>query len=627
MKFFKEWMIVLLFAIALAGCEGKQGPAGIAGPPGTPGTPGEPGEPGEPGPPGVPGEPGTPAEPPSEGFSCAAVDGGVMRVDAELNALSFRWTAETQWSFRIERGDGSGSAFVPLRDAIPGVQCGVELPLDSLLAIDWNDARFRLSSCDTAGECVPVENGVTTLAQEDSVDAIGYFKPSSTDAMDRFGSAISASEDGNILAVGAPLEDSAATGINGNATDNSALDSGAVTIFERINGAWRVQAYIKAPNSGPNDRFGAAVALSADGSLLAIGAPGEASAGSDMLDDSASNAGAVYLYRRDPTGWLFEQYVKAGNADSGDHFGYSVALSATNDSLLVGAPFEASVAQGAVSEPGNNDAIGSGAAYWFEFADAQWHERAYVKPLRPTLAFGSVVAVDAAGEILAVTAPNDSGCATGVNGTYSVGCPHAGAAYVFENNGEEVVQVAYVKLPNNVLPNDHFARAMALAGDGKSLAVAIPYRNQGGTAGAVHVYRDGEAGWQHEAALVAENIQPLDGFGSALAFNAAGDRMIVGSIGEQGSGSGVGADSDSRDPARGMGAAWIFEHVDDVWTATAYLKAASPGSARFGGAVAMSESQRFFVGADFESGAATGIGGARDASPETHEGAGAIFVY
>jgi hypothetical protein len=38
------------------------------------------------------------------------------------------------------------------------------------------------------------------------------------------------------------------------------------------------QAYLKASNTDSNDGFGYSVALSADGSTLAIGAPGEASA-------------------------------------------------------------------------------------------------------------------------------------------------------------------------------------------------------------------------------------------------------------------------------------------------------------------------------------------------------------
>ena len=65
-------------------------------------------------------------------------------------------------------------------------------------------------------------------------------------------------------------------------------------------GMWSQQAYVKAPNAGPNDGFGFSVTLSADGSTLAVGAPQEGSSatevGGTQLDDSSPNAGAVYLY-------------------------------------------------------------------------------------------------------------------------------------------------------------------------------------------------------------------------------------------------------------------------------------------------------------------------------------------
>ena len=42
-----------------------------------------------------------------------------------------------------------------------------------------------------------------------------YIKASNTEAYDSFGFAVALSADGNTLAVGAPREDSSATGING----------------------------------------------------------------------------------------------------------------------------------------------------------------------------------------------------------------------------------------------------------------------------------------------------------------------------------------------------------------------------------------------------------------------------
>ena len=126
-----------------------------------------------------------------------------------------------------------------------------------------------------------------------------YIKASNTGEGDDFGRAVSLSEDGNTLAVGA-AEDSASMGVNGDQDDNSE-SSGAVYLFVRDSGLWRQQAYIKASNTGFADSFAFAVSLSGDSSTLAVGAREEGSAAiginGDQNDNSADRrAGAVYLY-------------------------------------------------------------------------------------------------------------------------------------------------------------------------------------------------------------------------------------------------------------------------------------------------------------------------------------------
>ena len=56
-----------------------------------------------------------------------------------------------------------------------------------------------------------------------------YVKASNTEARDFFGSV---AVDGDTLAVGANVEDSSATGIDGDQADNSAAGSGAAYVFE-----------------------------------------------------------------------------------------------------------------------------------------------------------------------------------------------------------------------------------------------------------------------------------------------------------------------------------------------------------------------------------------------------------
>lgn len=128
-----------------------------------------------------------------------------------------------------------------------------------------------------------------------------YVKASNTGSNDYFGgTSIALSSDGNMLAVGAIGEDSAATGIGGDQSDRRSGYSGAVYFFTRSASTWSQLSYVKASNTGAGGNFGRSLALSGDGDILAVGAPGESSGaigiGGDQTNHDATGAGAVYLY-------------------------------------------------------------------------------------------------------------------------------------------------------------------------------------------------------------------------------------------------------------------------------------------------------------------------------------------
>ncbi|MEE8238076.1 MAG: integrin, partial [Gammaproteobacteria bacterium] len=129
-----------------------------------------------------------------------------------------------------------------------------------------------------------------------------YIKASNTSRNDWFGSRLTLSGDGDTLAVGAQLEDSAAQGINASQDDETAQEAGAVYLFTRDGTTWTQTAYVKGSNTEAYDEFGSAVALSRDGALMAVGARGEDSAATgidgEQIDNSAYESGAVYLFSR-----------------------------------------------------------------------------------------------------------------------------------------------------------------------------------------------------------------------------------------------------------------------------------------------------------------------------------------
>jgi len=197
-----------------------------------------------------------------------------------------------------------------------------------------------------------------------------YVKASNTGPGDLFGYSVALSGDGSTLAVGAYLEDSAATGIGGNQTSNAAADAGAVYVFTRSSGAWSQQAYVKASNTGSSDVFGCSVALSGDGSTLAVGAYSEGSSathlGGNQADDSTLDAGATYVFTRSGAMWSQSGYVKASNTDKGDLFGIAVALSGDGALLAVSARGEDGAAAGVGGDPTDNSVASAGAVYLVE---------------------------------------------------------------------------------------------------------------------------------------------------------------------------------------------------------------------------------------------------------------------
>jgi hypothetical protein len=181
------------------------------------------------------------------------------------------------------------------------------------------------------------------------------------------------SDDGNTLAVSAYWESSNAKGINGNQQDDSIPQAGAVYVFTRQGAGWSQQAYVKASNTGEagtaeafgeGDQFGFSLALSGDGATLAVGAltedGGTAGINGNQADNSATSAGAVYVFTRTGRAWSQQAYVKSSNIDAGDLFGYAVALSRDGSVLAVGA-FDEDGATRQVDGPNDNRAAGSGA--------------------------------------------------------------------------------------------------------------------------------------------------------------------------------------------------------------------------------------------------------------------------
>jgi FG-GAP repeat protein len=294
-----------------------------------------------------------------------------------------------------------------------------------------------------------------------------YLKAPNAEANDLFASSVAIS--GDTIVIGAVNEDSSQTSItNGDSasSDNAASNSGAVYVFVRDGTTWSQQAYIKAPNADPADYFGHSVAI--DGDTIVVAAPLDDSSQATITNDStasddnsATDAGAVYVFVRNGTTWSQQAYLKAPNAEAGDGFGgqsglnMSSSVGVYDDTIVVGSMYEGSaqtIITNGASAPSDNGALNSGAAYVFVRSGTSWNQQAYLKASNAEADdfFGQSVSISGDAIVISSRGDDSSQITVSNDGTASTNnsATDSGAAYLFIRNGTDWSQRAYLKAPN-----------------------------------------------------------------------------------------------------------------------------------------------------------------------------------
>ena len=538
-----------------------------------------------------------------------AID-GTPAVKAEGQRLTYQWDAAVQeWWVNDARGLEHGftiaerpsepfilhpSSLSLLLTARGTLHPRVSADAQSVLFADASGATVLnytgLKVWDADGKVLashfaPAEGGVRLLVEErgarypltiDPIAQQAYLKPAAigiTQEYDHFGWSVAVS--GDTVVVGANLEDSSATGVNGT-PDESATWAGAAYVFVRSAGVWTQEAYLKSSTVGStqlNDQFGWSVAVSGD--TVVVGAIGEDSSTTGVNgtpDESSTSSGAACVFVRSAGLWTQEAYLKpaaVGTTQDNDEFGYSVAVSA--DTVIVGAHREDSSSTGVNSSP-NESATAAGAAYIFVRGGGVWTQEAYLKPVdvgttQANDEFGYSVAVS--GDTVVVGAFLEDSNTTGVNSTPNESAAGSGAAYVFVRSGGSWTQQAYLKPA---------AFGTTQAGDEFGYSVAV-----------------------------------------------SGDTVVVGAVFEASSTTGL--NSAPNENATGSGAAYLFVRSAGVWTQQSYLKPAAFGTTQagdeFGYSVAVS-GDTVVVGAVIEASSTTGVNSPPN---ESAVRAGAAYIF
>ncbi|MCF6262496.1 MAG: FG-GAP repeat protein [Xanthomonadales bacterium] len=579
------------------------------------------------------------------------------RLTASEQELSYHWDDNVkeiwtnsadkleQW-FEIQQqpqGELAGHQLVlqlALSTNLEVIQSGDALSFSDKISYD------KLKVWDSKGVIMPasmqLQNNMIALVIDDSLAQYpltidpsfqqqAYLKSSNSESGDLFG--WSADISGDTLVVGAHGEDSSATGVNGDESNNLAEASGAVYIFIRTASGWQQQAYIKASNTDSNDQFGRSVAISGD--TVVIGAFNEDSNATGVDGDQANNAaavsGAAYIFTRTGTSWEQQAYLKASNTGADDWFAYQVDIS--GDTVVVSSQREDSNSTGINSSP-NNFSTNSGAAYVFTRNGAgEWDQQAYLKASNTGNfdGFGGSIAIS--NDTIVVGARAEGSNSIGIDGDQSNNlATESGAAYIFTRSGESWTQQAYLKA-SNTDARDHFGNPVAIADDTvvigalneDSNAVGIDgdqTDNSANSAGAAYVFTRSGTAWEQQAYLKASNTGDGDLFSSGI--GVSGNTIIMGAQREGSSATGI--DGDETDDSSGSaGAAYVYTRIEGVWGQHAYLKASNTGGGdEFGSNVTIS-GNTVLVGAAREDSNATGVDG--DGNNNLARTSGAVYVF
>ncbi|HYF65652.1 MAG TPA: FG-GAP repeat protein [Herpetosiphonaceae bacterium] len=388
---------------------------------------------------------------------------------------------------------GNGAAYVFVRDG-DGWTRQADLQASNPGIYDYFGTSVAISG-DTIVVGAPGEAGDGSGSADNSVEGAGaayvftradgvwteqaYLKADQIGQHYKFGASVAI--DGDTIVAGMP---------NGPATGYE----GAAYVFGRTNGAWSQQAYLTASNAKYGDSFGFSVGI--DGDIVVVGARWESSDGSGPSDESATDAGAAYVFERASGAWTEQAYLKAPNPEPYDIFGTAVAID--GGTIAVGAPHTSPCCLDA-RDGDPAEARSSSAGEVFVFVRGGQGEAAWVRQAALNSAnangsdyFGVSVAIDGDRIVAGAYGEDSDGSGPADNSASA-----AGAAYLFVRASGAWTQHGYRKAFNPDA-SDYFGAAVAV--EGAIIAVGATDESSDGSgpadnslwaAGSVYVQRIG----------------------------------------------------------------------------------------------------------------------------------------
>ena len=357
------------------------------------------------------------------------------------------------------------------------------------------------------------------------------------------GYAVSLSQDGTILAVGAPFDD-----VN---SSNTQTNEGSVTVYQDVNGSWQ-QLGSEIEGASAGEQFGYSVSLSNDGTKLAVAAlfantangtktgrvnvysftngdwselqtggiagPVEkgridnvALSGDGnyvILGSSKMQKGRAQIYKFSNNQWAQIGTTLSGTKNN-DRYGYAVDIS--DDGSII--------AVGSFGSDATN-ASNAGAVNVYELIDNQWNEITEIKGEKRTDNLGYSVALSSDGTYLAVGARNhDAGGNTSSDEGY---------AQVYKRNGSSYAQIGQTLVGNQA--GEKAGTKVSISDDGSRLAIGSGFYNSDkNNVGQARLYELQSDTWiQIGSDINGQNTNDLAARWHGLSLNGGGTRVAVG---------------------------------------------------------------------------------------------------
>ncbi len=236
---------------------------------------------------------------------------------------------------------------------------------------------------------------------------------------------------------------------------------------------------------------------------------------------------AAFIYTRSGGTWSEGTMLSSTEASGKSRFGQSVALSAGGNTALIGGP---------------HDHEGDGAAWVFTSSGSTWSQQGSKLTGSGEVGegnFGTSAALSAEGNTALLGAPLD-------NGGTSKGI---GAAFVFTRSGSTWSQQGPKLKPTEQVGEPNFGTSVALSGEGNTAVIGGPEDDE--SAGALWAFTRSGTDWSQQGTkLTADDELGQSNLGASVALSSEGSTAIAG----------------GPTDATGHGAAWAFVRSGSTWS-------------------------------------------------------------